>query len=419
MQSDPPGADALIIFSRTIAWNDGVLAGLDNSNGGQDNDKDNEDNKDKDKDNENQGEDQETSLKGPFRKPQFYESGSNRDHLFRAAVFLRDNIRARAKLDDDNYRFSIAREGKDFRKLAEDLTSIYPTLKGVTGPALHTFYTKIVEHGNHLKDFVLKTADDPFQSTKLSDIALELVDIDYELLQRIERKKTDKAGKILEFDAMEAKVRNAAISSQGTRKGKGVKHGAEVLEEFKYPESPALLPTSNPTSPLYESTAIAPVTSEAIPEASNLLLGKYFKAPITAPSTISSPTSVFGLAKSRHDRRKRMRLHEVDEGSATSFVSRQDETAEAIERVGKSFEARLENQASKIIEMQISNLQQSLASIQQTISIIQMQVVSMHSAIQQNNMQIANMQLVIQQYQHQLHNVSFPKMASFPSPMPQ
>ncbi|KAF8968414.1 hypothetical protein BGZ46_010886 [Entomortierella lignicola] len=306
------------MHSLMLTWNDGVLADLDNSNGGQDNNKDNEDNKDKDKDNDNQGEDQEKSLKGPFRKLQFYESGSNRDHLFRAAVFLRDNIHARAKLDDDNYRFSIAREGKGFRKLAEDLISIYPTLKGVTGPALHTFYTKIVEHGNHLKDFVLKMADDPFQPTRLSDIALGSVDIDYELLQRIERRKTDKAGKILEADAMEAKVRNAAISSQGTRKGKGVKHGAEVLEEFEYPESPALLPTSKPTSPLYETTVIAPVTSEAIPEASNLLLGKYFKAPTTAPSTISSPTSVFGLAKSRHDRRKRMRLHEVDEESATN-----------------------------------------------------------------------------------------------------
>ncbi|KAK3815352.1 MAG: hypothetical protein J3Q66DRAFT_208102 [Benniella sp.] len=124
---------------------------------------------------------------GPYRKLQFYDNISNCERIFRAAHFLKDHLRDRAHLEDDEFRFHMSKDGAVFKRLATDLALAHPILNGVTSTALYSFYTTIVAKRRELDSFLRRASRNTWRHTKLSDMAWELCKIDAEIKARQQR----------------------------------------------------------------------------------------------------------------------------------------------------------------------------------------------------------------------------------------
>ncbi|KAG0277942.1 hypothetical protein BGZ96_002643, partial [Linnemannia gamsii] len=86
---------------------------------------------------------EEQDTKAPFRGLQF--GPTNRENVFLAVLFLRNNLREIAKPEDDSFQFGLGKEGQGFRQLASLLSMAEPTLKRVTPGPLHNLYEQIAE----------------------------------------------------------------------------------------------------------------------------------------------------------------------------------------------------------------------------------------------------------------------------------
>ncbi|KAF9363434.1 hypothetical protein BGX34_004144 [Mortierella sp. NVP85] len=128
-----------------------------------------------------------TRSTGPYRRLQFYDNISNCERIFRAAHFLKDHLRDRAHLEDDEFRFNMSKDGAVFKRLATDLALAHPMLNGVTSTALYSFYTTIVAKRRELDTFLRRASRNTWRHTTLSDMASELCRIDDEIKARQQR----------------------------------------------------------------------------------------------------------------------------------------------------------------------------------------------------------------------------------------
>ena len=189
-----------------------------------------------------------STSKSQFRGLQFHDS-KNASRIYLAVRFLRDHLRDRAQLDDDNFHFSTASDGGDFKHLIVDLEQEVPMLKGVTAYALRSMYAEIVDKRRELEEFLRTATGDPWASTRLSDMAWDLVLMDDEMRARQERKAAVKERRVAEAAAREVRTTWAAVS----RKVKG-KHPDQDI-------SSSSSSTRHPPQPSASSTIVVTVPS--------------------------------------------------------------------------------------------------------------------------------------------------------------
>ncbi|KAG0306136.1 hypothetical protein BGZ97_000862 [Linnemannia gamsii] len=70
---------------------------------------------------------------------------SNRTRIFLATMYLRDNLRDKAKLDESKFKFNLSKESKSIIDLAADMVVAIPALTGATGGALCSLIEKLIK----------------------------------------------------------------------------------------------------------------------------------------------------------------------------------------------------------------------------------------------------------------------------------
>lgn len=162
------------------------------------------------------------ALNGAFRLFQFNSSGTNCENIFKAVFFLCNNLRGRAHLQDDDYHFTLTKEGPGFKELATDLAKAESSLRGVTSGALHSLYERIVQDRKKLDNFLAVSTGDGWTGTQLSDLAQELVSIDNDIKERDNRRKAVKKGvkeeSIAQAQAMEKRAMVSMLTGLGPRR---------------------------------------------------------------------------------------------------------------------------------------------------------------------------------------------------------
>ncbi|KAF9941238.1 hypothetical protein BGZ65_004386 [Modicella reniformis] len=156
---------------------------------------------------------------------------NNRSRIFRATLFLRDTLRDKAQPDNDNVKFSMARDGSDFRGLAEDLALAQPALRGITGPALHSVYKNLVSVRRQLDAYLSYATAEPWEHTKMSDMALELREIDDDINERQGRKIARKDERIVQEETTDARVIGRAMGVRESKNKQGKKRSSDHFRE--------------------------------------------------------------------------------------------------------------------------------------------------------------------------------------------
>ncbi|GJJ67750.1 hypothetical protein EMPS_00096 [Entomortierella parvispora] len=118
------------------------------------------------------------SLVGPFRLLQFWPSSKNCENIFRAALFLRNNLQMRTRRLDIMIASPISRDGQLFKEMAADLANFEPGLRGVASASLYSLYERIVLERRNLDGFLSQSVSEEWTDTRLSWLAKELVSID-------------------------------------------------------------------------------------------------------------------------------------------------------------------------------------------------------------------------------------------------
>ncbi|KAH7054846.1 hypothetical protein BKA57DRAFT_452394 [Linnemannia elongata] len=150
---------------------------------------------------------QEVSLSGPFRSLQFNNSCTNCENIFKAVLFLHNRIPEKAYLQDETYQFGFTKDSASFKELAAELGSIEPSLRNVTPLALVSLYEKIIKERKALSDFLAMATGFTWTDTRMSDMALSLVENDRELRDRENRQQAVKS------EAKRQQVSEAWLSS--------------------------------------------------------------------------------------------------------------------------------------------------------------------------------------------------------------
>ncbi|KAG0000909.1 hypothetical protein BGZ65_003961 [Modicella reniformis] len=191
----------------------------------------------------------------PYRRVQF--SPKNRSRIFRAVLFLKEHLRDRAQPDNGDFKFTMARDGTDFRALASDLARAEPSLQGITCSALHSLYNRIDTERRELDKFLSWATGDPWTHTNLSNLTLNLVDVDDEIKQRQQRKATRKEEQIAEVEAIDAAVIARATGVRDSKKGKQVAR-IQTLDSGSSPVRTSLSAAASPAIAVAVSDSAAP-----------------------------------------------------------------------------------------------------------------------------------------------------------------
>ncbi|KAF9184197.1 hypothetical protein BGZ49_004448 [Haplosporangium sp. Z 27] len=200
-----------------------------------------------------------TRIRSPqYRGLQLNATRTNIERIFIATEFLVVNLREKARLDDPNFRFSMSKEGHDFKALAEDLERNEPSLKGVTGYALHSLYSRLVEKRRELENFVKTATGDPWTKTNMAGLAWDLVAIADEIKLRDQRKAAEKENLVVAADALERQVTLRAMTTMGSRSTKASRNNLNHQTVYQ---------ASNRSQPQASSSA-QPPSSPSVPTSS-------------------------------------------------------------------------------------------------------------------------------------------------------
>ncbi|KAK3807306.1 MAG: hypothetical protein J3Q66DRAFT_392614 [Benniella sp.] len=146
-------------------------------------------------------------VKGQFRGLRFLENHTNASRIYLAVQFLRDHLQDPTQPPYDfTFFFGTPKESGVFWYLAKELEKKVPMLKGVTGFALRYMYVQIVERRRELETFLktvittrMKATGEPWVSTRLSEMAWDLVLAEDAMRARQEQRKTaEKEGWVVE-----------------------------------------------------------------------------------------------------------------------------------------------------------------------------------------------------------------------------
>ncbi|KAF9977964.1 hypothetical protein BGZ73_004247 [Actinomortierella ambigua] len=124
-----------------------------------------------------------------FRLLQFNINGSNTEHIFRAAFYLREALWIRAHLEDENFVFVRSQYGVEFRDMAVELGAIEPTLRGMSSKALHSLHDRLVKERIALDAFKLTLTGDKWRGTRLATIAADIAYVDKMIRERETRQR--------------------------------------------------------------------------------------------------------------------------------------------------------------------------------------------------------------------------------------
>ncbi|KAF9161544.1 hypothetical protein DFQ26_004418 [Actinomortierella ambigua] len=153
-----------------------------------------------------------------FRILQFNNSGTNAEHIFRAAFYLRSALRARAHLEDEKFVFARSLFGVEFCAMAEELGTIEPTLRGVTPKALHSLHERLVKERTALDAFERTATGDKWKGTQLATIAEDIAHIDRMIRGREARQRGVRSDEGTARMALEALTRAHASMRNTTLK---------------------------------------------------------------------------------------------------------------------------------------------------------------------------------------------------------
>ncbi|KAF9915465.1 hypothetical protein FBU30_001949 [Linnemannia zychae] len=167
----------------------------------------------------NQG---DTSNNGPFRLLQFNSSCTNCENIFKAVMFLQVRLPEKAHLLDETYVFGFTKDSPSFKDLATELREKEPSLRGVTPLALLSLYERIIKERKALDEFLAKATGFSWTDTRMSDMALDLVNTDRELRDRDNRQQASKSDAkmqiVTEAQNLERQVVMAMLGTLGGRK---------------------------------------------------------------------------------------------------------------------------------------------------------------------------------------------------------
>lgn len=173
---------------------------------------------------------QEVSSSGPFRSLQFNSSCTNCENIFKAVLFLHNRIPEKAHLQDETYQFGFTKDSASFKELAAELGSIEPSLRNVTPLALVSLYEKIIKERKALSDFLVIATGFTWTDTRMSDMALSLVENDRELRDRENRQQAAKSEakkqQVSEALAVERQVMDAMLGTLTEKK-----RASQVVDE--------------------------------------------------------------------------------------------------------------------------------------------------------------------------------------------
>ncbi|KAF9945705.1 hypothetical protein BGZ65_010460, partial [Modicella reniformis] len=109
-----------------------------------------------------------TSKYSPYQDIQFVPENTAR--IFRAILFLKNNLRNMARLENEDFKLDMSRYGRPFKTLALELAQQQPSLAGITGSALHSLYTDIIHRRRELNDVISTTSEGSWVHTKIDDL---------------------------------------------------------------------------------------------------------------------------------------------------------------------------------------------------------------------------------------------------------
>lgn len=158
---------------------------------------------------------EEQGTKAPFRGLQL--GPTNRENVFLAVLFLRNNLREIAKPEDDDFHFGLGKEGQGFRQLAVLLSKAEPTLKRVTPGPLHSLYERVLKERRDLTNFLTREPGGGWIDTRFSEIAEELVAIADDITARDNRRVSAKENKIAEQDVVSKRSTFQMMHPLGSR----------------------------------------------------------------------------------------------------------------------------------------------------------------------------------------------------------
>ncbi|KAF9131713.1 hypothetical protein BGW39_001398 [Mortierella sp. 14UC] len=173
---------------------------------------------------------QEVFSSGPFRSLQFNNSCTNCENIFKAVLFLHNRIPEKAHLQDETYQFGFTKDSASFKELAAELGSIEPSLRSVTPLALVSLYERIIKERKALSDFLVVATGFTWTDTRMSDMALSLVESDRELRDRENQQQATKSeAKKQEVSKALAVERQVIDAMLGTLSGK--RRASQVVDE--------------------------------------------------------------------------------------------------------------------------------------------------------------------------------------------
>ncbi|KAI1288300.1 hypothetical protein EDD11_010016 [Mortierella claussenii] len=176
-----------------------------------------------------------------FRGLQENATGEHQRNIFLATQYLLARIQEMVYGDQDKEPFTLAREGKSFKTIAQELGVIEPSLKGVTGLALHAMYMRLIKDYEELKKVLVVETGGRFQPTLLTDLVKDLYNMDREL-KKTKRQRIEEKADQRQREATLLAVRNEeAISTalQRFSKKPRVKRNATARVTSPVPQSSA------------------------------------------------------------------------------------------------------------------------------------------------------------------------------------
>lgn len=149
-----------------------------------------------------------------FRGLQVNNNGENQRKIFLATKYLVARIPEMVYGDEvDIGTFSLSRESKNFKVVAAELEDMEPSLKGVSGIALHAMYSRLIKAYKELEAILAVEAGGRFNSTQLMDLVKEMYNTDQEISRAKRRKLEEKSEQKAQAEAQAATMNATAIST--------------------------------------------------------------------------------------------------------------------------------------------------------------------------------------------------------------
>ncbi|KAG0220091.1 hypothetical protein BGX33_008448 [Mortierella sp. NVP41] len=140
--------------------------------------------------------------------------------IFLATMFLRGRLRQKANLNNPKYSFKLSREGQHIKDLAADLAAAMPMFTGVTGISLFAMYYTLINVSRVFNHIAERWTGGELPSSRMLSFVQDLLSIDNEIADRMNRRSKNKEAKALEDGNKEIRTAHASMSGLKKRGGR-------------------------------------------------------------------------------------------------------------------------------------------------------------------------------------------------------